>query len=105
MIVNKLNGKCYVVITNSIKVRFYNYFNLAHLSAQKGKPVYNFITSLSTSIKIFSCGLISFTYIAGLQWQIRIYLNQDLLNYRFITGFTDAESLFIILITKTPNLK
>ena len=33
MIVNKLNGKCYLVSTNSIKVIFYNYFNLAHLSA------------------------------------------------------------------------
>ena len=75
MIVNKLNGKCYVVSTNSIKVRFSNYFNLAHLSGQKGKPLYNFITSLSTSIKTFSCDFISFTSLAGLQSQMRIYLN------------------------------
>lgn len=86
MIVNKLNDKCYVVSTNSIKVRFSNYFNLVHLSAQKGKLPYNFITLLYTSIKTFSYDLISFTSLVGLQSQMRIYLNQDLLNYKFITG-------------------
>ena len=77
MIINKLNGKCYLVSTNSIKVIFSNYFNLAHLSAQKGKLLYNFITSLYTSIKTFSCDLISFISLVGIQPQMRIYLNQD----------------------------
>ena len=39
MIVNKLNGKCYVGSTKSIKVRLINYFNLAHLDAQKARPI------------------------------------------------------------------
>lgn len=39
MIVNKLNGKCYVGSTKSIKIRFYNYFNLAHHLSQKGRPI------------------------------------------------------------------
>lgn len=39
MIVNKLNGKCYVGSSRSIKVRLYNYFNLALLAVQKGRPI------------------------------------------------------------------
>jgi len=39
MIVNKLNGKCYWGSSRSIKVRLYNYFNLALLAAQKGRPI------------------------------------------------------------------
>ena len=38
VIVNKLNGKCYVGSTRSIKNRIVNYFNLAHIAAQKGRP-------------------------------------------------------------------
>lgn len=39
VIVNKLNGKCYVGSTRSIVVRLYNYFNLNLLKAQKGRPI------------------------------------------------------------------
>jgi hypothetical protein len=39
VIVNKLNGKCYVGSTRSIKNRIVNYFNLAHIAAQKGRPI------------------------------------------------------------------
>ena len=60
---------------------------------------------LYTSIKTFYCDFISFTSLVGLQSQMRIYLNQDLLNYKFITEFTDAEGLFIILITKNSKFK
>jgi len=42
MIVNKLNGKCYVGSTRSIKVRLYNYFNLTHhiLYPSRKLPLY-----------------------------------------------------------------
>lgn len=39
VIVNKLNGKCYVGSTRSIKNRILNYFNLAHIVSQKGRPI------------------------------------------------------------------
>lgn len=53
-IVNKLNGKCYVGSTKSIKVRLYNYFNLALLEAQKGRPI---------SSAILKYGLVNFAFI------------------------------------------
>lgn len=39
MIVNKLNGKCYVGSTRSIKARLYNYFNITLAALQKGRPI------------------------------------------------------------------
>jgi len=51
MIVNKLNGKCYVGSTRSIKVRLYNYFNLTHHISQKGRPI---------SSAILKYGLVNF---------------------------------------------
>jgi hypothetical protein len=54
MIVNKLNGKCYVGSTKSIKVRLSNYFNLAHLDAQKGRPI---------SSALLKYGLVNFAFI------------------------------------------
>jgi group I intron endonuclease len=41
IIVNKLNGKIYVGSTKSLKVRIVNYFNLALVRAQKGRPIHN----------------------------------------------------------------
>lgn len=54
MIVNKLNGKCYVGSSRSIKVRLYNYFNLALLEEQKGRPI---------SSVILKYGLLNFAFI------------------------------------------
>lgn len=54
MIVNKLNGKCYVGSTKSIKMRLYNYFNLALAAAQIGRPV---------SSAILKYGLVNFAFI------------------------------------------
>jgi hypothetical protein len=39
VIVNKLNGNCYVGSTRSIKNRIQNYFNLVHIATQKGRPI------------------------------------------------------------------
>ena len=54
MIVNKLNGKCYVGSTRSIKVRLYNYFNIALAAIQKGRPI---------SSAILKYGLVNFSFI------------------------------------------
>lgn len=54
MIVNKLNGKCYVGSTRSIKVRLYNYFNLTHHASQSGRPI---------SSAILKYGLVNFAFI------------------------------------------
>jgi group I intron endonuclease len=54
MIVNKLNGKCYVGSSRSIKTRLYNYFNLALAAAQKGRPI---------SSAILKYGLVNFAFI------------------------------------------
>lgn len=54
MIVNKLNGKCYVGSTRSVKVRLFNYFNLALLEAQKRRPI---------SSAILKYGLVNFAFI------------------------------------------
>ena len=54
MIVNKLNGKCYVGSSRSIKVRLSNYFNLASLAAQEGRPI---------SSAILKYGLMNFAFI------------------------------------------
>lgn len=54
MIVNKLNGKCYVGSTKSIKIRLYNYFNIALLAAQKGRPI---------SSAILKYGLVNFCFV------------------------------------------
>lgn len=54
MIVNKLNGKCYVGSTRSIKVRLYNYFNIALAAMQKGRPI---------SSAILKYGLVNFSFI------------------------------------------
>jgi hypothetical protein len=54
VIVNKLNGKCYVGSTRSLKNRIVNYFNLAHIAAQKGRPI---------SSAILKYGLVNFAFI------------------------------------------
>ena len=54
MIVNKLNGKCYVGSTRSIKVRLYNYFNIGLAAIQKGRPI---------SSAILKYGLVNFSFI------------------------------------------
>lgn len=54
VIINKLNGKCYVGSTKSIVVRLYNYFNLFSLEAQKGRPI---------SSAILKYGLVNFAFI------------------------------------------
>lgn len=60
VIVNKLNGKCYVGSTRSIKNRITNYFNLAHIAVQaasahqKGRPISN---------AILKYGLVNFAFI------------------------------------------
>ena len=54
VIINKLNGKCYVGSTRSIKVRIMNYFNLAHIVAQKGRPI---------SSAILKYGLVNFALV------------------------------------------
>lgn len=54
IIVNKLNGKCYVGSTRSIVVRLYNYFNLSLLEAQKRRPI---------SSAILKYGLVKFAFI------------------------------------------
>ena len=94
VIVNKLNGKCYVGSSRSIRTRILNYFNLAHMLAQQNSPI-------STS----RIGIASFSSLAAVQSQMRIPLNQDLLNPQFITGFTDAEGSFIIIIRKNNKFK
>src|SRR5438309_1264370 len=52
--VNKLNGKCYVGSTRSLKNRIQNYFNLAHIVTQKGRPI---------SSVILKYGLVNFAFI------------------------------------------
>lgn len=54
VIINKLNGKCYVGSTRSIVTRLYNYFNLNLLEAQKGRPI---------SSAILKYGLVNFAFI------------------------------------------
>lgn len=54
VIVNKLNGKCYVGSTRSIKNRVQNYFNLVHLAVQKNRPI---------SSAILKYGLVNFAFI------------------------------------------
>lgn len=54
MIVNKLNGKCYVGSTRSVKVILSNYFNLALLEAQKRRHI---------SSAILKYGLVNFAFI------------------------------------------
>jgi hypothetical protein len=67
VIVNKLNGKCYVGSTRSIVVRFYNYFNIKLLfpgpgrawgpageEAQKGRLIFS---------AILKYGLVNFAFI------------------------------------------
>lgn len=54
MIVNKVNGKCYVGSSRSIKTRLGNYFNLAHLAAQINRPI---------SSAIIKYGLVNFAFI------------------------------------------
>ena len=39
VVVNKLNGKCYVGSSKSLQSRLRNYFNIAHLAAQKNRPI------------------------------------------------------------------
>lgn len=54
VIINKLNGKCYVRSTRSIKNRITNYFNLAHIATQKNRPI---------SSAILKYGLVNFAFI------------------------------------------
>jgi len=54
VIVNKLNGKCYVGSSKSLQSRLRNYFNLAHLAAQKNRPL---------SHAIIKYGLVNFAFI------------------------------------------
>lgn len=64
MTVNKLNGKCYVGSTKSIKVRLTNYFNLALLEAQKGRPI---------SSAILKYGLVNFAFIIIEEVDLEVY--------------------------------
>lgn len=68
MIVNKLNGKCYVGSTKSIKVRLYNYFNLALLDAQKGRPI---------SSAILKYGLVNFSFIIIEEVDLEVHNLED----------------------------
>lgn len=58
MIVNKLNGKCYVGSSRSINNRIKSYFNLAHNIAQK--------TTISSAI--IKYGLVNFAFIIIEEW-------------------------------------
>lgn len=64
MIVNKLNGKCYVGSTRSMKVRLYNYFNLTHHLSQKGRPI---------SSAILKYGLVNFAFIIIEEVNLEMY--------------------------------
>ena len=68
IIINKLNGKCYVGSTRSIKVRLYNYFNLALLEPQKGRPV---------SSDILKYGLVNFAFVIIEQVDLEIHNLED----------------------------
>lgn len=54
LIVNKLNGKCYIGSTRSIRNRIRTYFNLAHIASQKNRPI---------SSAILKYGLVNFAFI------------------------------------------
>jgi len=54
VIVNKLNGKLYVGSTKSLANRLKNYLNLAHIAAQKNRPIHN---------AILKYGLVNFAFI------------------------------------------
>lgn len=68
IIINKLNGKCYVGSTRSIKVRLYNYFNLALLEAQKGRPI---------SSAILKYGLVNFAFVIIEEVDLEIHNLED----------------------------
>lgn len=91
VVVNKINGKCYVGSTRSLKTRIKGYFNLALMVAQKRRPIYRGVALYST--------------LAVIQSHEGIPLNQEFLNPNFITGFIDAEGSFIIIIRKNPKFK
>lgn len=99
IIVNKLNGKIYVGSTRSMKNRVSNYFNLAHLASQERRPI-------GASFIFNKLGRASFSTLA-LQSAMRIPLemSQYLLNPNFVTGFTDGEGCFLIIIRKNPRMK
>jgi hypothetical protein len=64
VIVNKLNGKIYVGSSRSIKVRVFNYFNLAQLVAQQRRPI---------SSAILKYGLVNFAFIVIEQVDTDLY--------------------------------
>jgi len=98
MIVNKLNGKCYVGSTRSVKVRLYNYFNI-RVSSRAKRKTYLYLPNkaLFSTLTV----LLSSTRILNPQGDEEI--PQDLLNPMFVTGFTDAEGYFLIIIRKSPK--
>lgn len=68
LIVNKLNGKCYVGSTRSIKSRLYNYFNLALAAMQKGRPI---------SSAILKYGLVNFAFIVLEEVDLNVHNLED----------------------------
>lgn len=64
VIINKLNGKCYVGSTGSIENRIKNYFNLAHIVAQKNRPI---------SSAILKYGLVNFAFIVIEEVDLDLY--------------------------------
>lgn len=54
IIINKLNGKCYVGSTKSLRHRVLAYFNLALLITQKRRPI---------SSAILKYGLVNFAFV------------------------------------------
>ena len=54
VIINKLNGKCYVGSTRSLRHRVIAYFNLALLATQKSRPI---------SSAILKYGLVNFAFV------------------------------------------
>lgn len=64
VIVNKLNGKCYVGSSRSLKTRAMNYFNLSHLASHKSRPI---------SSAIIKYGLVNFAFIIIEQVDTSLY--------------------------------
>jgi hypothetical protein len=64
VIVNKLNGKIYVGSSRSLRVRVFNYFNLAQLVAQQRRPI---------SSAMLKYGLVNFAFIVIEQVNTDLY--------------------------------
>lgn len=81
MIVNKLNGKCYVGSSRSLKTRLSNYFNLAHLAAQISRPI---------SYAIIKYGVVNFAF---------IIIEEVDMN---VNNLEDRETFWIKLLVRRP---